>query len=42
LDVTAATKSGEFEPHRERDILTMVLGNPKHRGHVCGLASRKS
>jgi hypothetical protein len=42
LDVIVATKSGEFEPRRERDILTEALGNPEHRGRVCGMSSRKS
>jgi hypothetical protein len=42
LAVTVATKRGEFEPWRERDILTEVLGNPEHRGRVRGLGSRKS
>jgi hypothetical protein len=42
LVVTAATKRGEFEPQRERDILTEVLGNPDHRNRVRSLGSRKS
>jgi hypothetical protein len=41
LAVTMAAKRGEFEPQRERDVLTEALGNPKHHGHVCGLGSRK-
>jgi hypothetical protein len=42
LAVIAAAKRGEFEPRRERDVLTEVLGNPEHRGPVRGLGSRKS
>jgi hypothetical protein len=42
LDVAVAAKSGEFEPHRERDILTEALGNPEHCGCVRGMSARKS
>jgi hypothetical protein len=37
LAVTMAAKRGEFNPQRERDVLTEALGNLEHRGHVCGL-----
>jgi hypothetical protein len=42
LAVTTTTKRGEFEPRSERHVLTEALGNPKHRGRVHGLGSRKS
>jgi hypothetical protein len=42
LDVSMPKKSGSFEPHRERDILINVLGNPKHCGCVRGVSSRQS
>jgi hypothetical protein len=42
LAVTTAAERGEFEPRRERDVQTEMLGNPEHRGRVCGLGSRKS
>jgi hypothetical protein len=42
LEVAAAEKGRLFEPHRERDILTEVLGNPEHRGCIRGVSSRKS
>jgi hypothetical protein len=42
LAVTVATKRGEFEPRRERDVLTEALENPEHHGRVRGLGSRKS
>ena len=42
LEVTAAKKSGSFEPRQERDVLTEVLGNPEHRGCVHGISLRKS
>jgi len=42
LEVAAAEKGGSFEPRRERDILTEVLGNPEHHGRVHGISSRKS
>jgi len=41
-EVTTASKSGVFSPCRDGDILTEVLGNPKHRGRVHGISSRKS
>ena len=42
LEVSVAKKSGSFESHRERDVLTKALGNPEHRGHVRGVSSRQS
>jgi hypothetical protein len=42
LEVSAAKKSGLFEPCRERDVLTEALGNPEHCGHIRGVSSRKS
>jgi len=42
MEVSAAEKSGSFEPCRERDVLTEALGNPKHHGHVHGVSSRHS
>jgi hypothetical protein len=40
LEVSAAEKSGSFEPCRERDILTEALGNPEHCGRIRGVSSR--
>jgi hypothetical protein len=31
-----------FEPHRGMDVLTIVLGNPKHHNHIRGMSSRMS
>ena len=42
LEVSAAEKSGSFEPCRDRDVLTKALGNPEHRGHIRGVSSRQS
>ena len=42
LEVSIAKKNGSFESHRERDVLTKALGNPEHRGHVCGVSMRQS
>jgi hypothetical protein len=42
LKISAVEKSGSFEPHRERDVLTEALGNPEHRGRVCGVSLRQS
>ena len=42
LEVTAAEKGRSFEPCRERDVLTEVLGNPKHCGRVRGVSLRQS
>ena len=42
LEVSVAKKSGSFESHRERDVLTKALGNPENRGHVRGVSSGKS
>ena len=33
-------QEGTFKPQRERDILTLALGNPEHPGHVRGISSR--
>jgi hypothetical protein len=40
--ITKAAKSGVFQPHRDHDVLTEVLGNPEHRGRVRGVSSRQS
>ena len=40
LEVSTAEKSGSFEPHRERDILTEALGNIEHCGCVRGVSLR--
>jgi hypothetical protein len=40
LEVSMAEKSGSFEPHLERDILTEALGNNEHRSCVHGVSSR--
>jgi hypothetical protein len=37
LEISVAEKSGLFEPRRERDVLTEVLGNPEHRSCVRGV-----
>jgi hypothetical protein len=42
LEVSMAEKSGSFEPHQERDVLTEALGNPEHYSHVRGVSSRQS
>jgi len=42
FEVTAAEKSGSFEPWRDMDVLTEALGNPEHRGRIRGISSRKS
>jgi hypothetical protein len=34
LSITAAKDHGVFEPHRDHDVLTKALGNPKHRGRI--------
>jgi len=41
FEVTAAQKSGSFEPRRDRDVLSEALGNPEHRSRVCGISSKK-
>ena len=42
LEVSAAEKTGSFEPRRERDVLTKVMGNPEHHGRICGVSLRQS
>jgi hypothetical protein len=39
--VAAKQHEGLFEPRRERDILTAVLGNHEHPGRVRGISSKK-
>jgi hypothetical protein len=34
LDVAAKQKEGSFKPSRERDTLSVDLGNPEHPGRV--------
>jgi len=40
LAVAAKQKEGSFKPSRERDALTVGLGNPEHPGRVRGLSSK--
>jgi len=34
-------QEGKFRPRRERDILSVSLGNPKHPGRVRGISSKE-
>ena len=40
LEVSVAKNCGYFESHRERDVLTDALGNPKHYVRIRGVSSR--
>jgi len=40
LAVAAKQKEGSFKPSRERDILSVGLGNLEHPGRVRGVSSR--
>jgi hypothetical protein len=40
LAVAAKQKEGLFKPSRERDALSVGLGNPEHPGRVRGMSSR--
>jgi hypothetical protein len=42
VTITKAAESRVFQPHRDHDVLTEVLGNPEHRGRVRGVSSRQS
>ena len=39
--VVAKQRAAEFKPQREKDILTVVRGNPKHPGRVRGISSKE-
>jgi hypothetical protein len=39
--VVAKQKAGEFKPQREKDVLTVALGNPEHPGRVRGISSKE-
>jgi len=39
--VEAKQKAGEFKPQREKDVLTIALGNPEHHGRVRGISSKE-
>jgi len=39
--VTAKQQAGEFKPQREKDVLTVALGNLEHPGHVRGISSKE-
>jgi hypothetical protein len=39
--VAAKQKAGEFKPQREKDVLTVALGNPEHPGRVRGISSKE-
>jgi len=32
--VACKQQAGEFKPQREKDVLTLALGNPEHPGRV--------
>ena len=40
LAMAAKQKEGSFKPSRERDILSVGLGNLEHPGRVRGVSSR--
>ena len=40
LAVAAKQKEGSFKPSRERDTVSVGLGNPEHPGRVRGVSSR--
>jgi len=39
LAMVAKQKEGSFKPSRERDTLSVGLGNPEHLGRVRGVLS---
>ena len=39
--VAAKQQAGKFKPQRERDVLTVALGNPEHLGRVRGISSKE-
>jgi len=39
--VASMQQEGKFTPRRERDILSVCLGNPKHPGRVRGISSKQ-
>jgi len=39
--VAAKQQVGEFKPQREKDVLTVALGNPEYPGHVRGISSKE-
>jgi hypothetical protein len=39
--VAAKHHEGLFKPRRERDILTVALGNPEHPSRVQGISSKE-
>jgi len=39
--VAAKQQEGKFKPQREKDVLTVALGNPEHPGHVRGISSKE-
>jgi hypothetical protein len=39
--VAAKQKAGEFKPQREKDVLTVALGNLEHPGRVRGISSKE-
>jgi len=39
--VAAKQQAGEFKPQREKDILTVALGNLEHSGRVRGISSKE-
>jgi hypothetical protein len=42
IKAAASKDSGSFEVRWGHDLLTEVLGNPEHRGHVRGVCSKMS
>ena len=42
IAISTAKQQGKFKPVDQHDLLTEVLGNPEHRGHVRGVSSRHS
>ena len=41
FEVAAKQREGKFTPRRERDVLTVGLGNPEHPGRVRGISSKE-
>jgi len=39
--VAAKQQVGEVKPQREKDVLTITLGNPEHPGRVRGISSKE-
>ena len=39
--VAAKQQAGEFKPQREKNILTVALGNPEHPGRVRRISSKE-